>query len=1108
MRAIMVATCALAVLCGPTHAQEEAEPVQLAEPFMTEYAGDDATGEHVVALWQFNQPDPAADLSGNGHDLTLRGAEFVDGGRFGGALRSYRGWPKVDDPHQARAQPSPDLTPTGAFTVEMWLQPADDLAEYPDAFLLDNRYVDELGMQLILTREVSPNVRRLRMNLGFGEDTETWTSDAFGVEPDLWRHIAFTYDGAGTGTFYVDGSVMGREMKTGLGSVATARHVLVIGDRVGSYYHGFPGLIDQVRICDAALDFSPARFELLSSRRVFERMEEVEPLRFELTNLLHEPLEGATARLWLFGVGGVTLDLPTIASGERHALQFDLDTSLRPDDYVLRATVEIPGDPAFSSTEEFELTIVPRLPEGRMPVVMWGGHGGKLDALMDIGFTHYIGVGCSMGTVWEAGEPTAPGDPERIESGQESLDEALRNRARVVSSLSAGRYARNHEEYLRVNREGEPYEREDVCGLFDRVQQFCHDVGASMSGAYGEHPGYGSALIHTEVRGHTHPCFHDHDREAFREFAGYDIPEQVEDKRGVHYESIDGFPPDRVIPDDYPLYVYYRWFWKRGDGWNELHSQVHRGLKEGVHEDFWTFHDPAVRVAKVFGSGGEVDYLSQWTYSYPDPIRIGLATEELLAMARGATRPDQQVMKMTQIIWYRSQTAPQPGEEAQQQTAEFADRDVRPQGTGTVDESGRYVARWEREIPGARFITIAPMQMREAFWTKIARPIKGIMYHGIGSLLPGIAHGSYRYTHPQTRHELERLVETVVRPLGPTLRQVPAREEDVAFLESFASEMFARKGTYGWNGGWAGEAWLICQYASLQPRVIYDETIERDGLDDYQVLVMPDCDVLTESVAEAVLAFQQRGGIVVGDENLCPAITPDILIETHTRPEEADQARRQNVEKALTLREQLDGHYERLADSSTPDVIPYVRSYGSTDYLFAVNDRREYGLYVGHHGLVMENGLPTDATLIIARGGHVYDLVAHREVEARGADGGLAIDRHFGPCEGCVLMVTERAIDGVQVTAPERAAAGESITVSATVVGDEGEPVDAVVPVRVDILDPHGRAAEFSGWYAAVDGQMQVDVDIATNDVPGLWHIRVQELASGTGADAYMRVGE
>jgi len=1110
VRAIIVTLAVLTVGCSL--AQEEAETVQLAEPYLSQYAGEDATGDHVIALWQFNQPNPGEDVSGNGFDLTLNGAEFVDGGRFGGgALRSQRGWPDVDEAHQARTERGMDITPTGAFTVEMWVQAADDLPEYPEAFLMDNKYVDDLGLQLILTRETAPNVRRLRMNLGFGSRSATWQSEPFATEPGVWRHIAFTYDGEGTGSFIVDGSAMGGETKEGFRAIAMARHALNVGDRVGSLYHGFPGLIDQVRLCTGVLQFSPASFEMMASRSVFVRMERADPIRFLLTNRLRETLNGATARLALGGMSAQIIELPAIASGERHELEFAVDTSLRPDDYTLSASVDIPFDPPFTSTEKFDITVVARELPHIMPVLMWGGaqNDEQLEWLDDIGFTHYIGLGCDFSAVWEAGEATDASTPERMAETRGRLDEALRRGMRVCSGLSPGRWARGQEEYQRIDADGEPYEgHEDVCGLFPRIQQFCFDVGTSMTRAYGDHPAYQTAMIHTEVRGESRPCYHDHDRAAFRAFAGYDIPEQVGDMRGVHYESIDGFPPTRVIPDDYPLYVYYRWLWKQGDGWNRLNTRLHEGLPgDDERPDFWTFHDPAVRVAHVYGSGGDVDYLSQWTYSYPDPIRIGLATEELLQMASGANRPDQQVMKMTQIIWYRSQTAPEPGEEAQLQTGTFADQDVRPQGTGTVDESGRYVARWEREIPGVRFVTIAPMQMREAFWTKIARPIKGIMYHGIGSLLPGVAGGSYQYTHPETKFELQRLCETVVQPLGPALVQIPGRPSDVALLESFASEMFARKGTYGWNGGWTGEMWLVACYAGLQPQVIFDETIERDGLDGFKVLVMPDCDVLTESAVRAVQAFQARGGIVIGDENLCPAITPDILVETHTRDKQADVARALNVEKGLALRAQLDPHYARYADSSTPDVIPYVRSYGSTDYLFGVNDRREYGLYVGHHGLVMENGVPTSATLTIARGGHVYDLVGHREVAAAVGDGGLGIDWDFGPGEGRVFMVTERAIESVRITAPEAAAPGESVTITAEVLGDDGEPLDAIMPVRVDLLDPHGRAAEFSGWYGAKDGRVEIAANIAANDVPGLWRIHVEELASGRSADAYLRVG-
>ncbi len=187
--------------------------------------------------------------------------------------------------------------------------------------------------------------------------------------------------------------------------------------------------------------------------------------------------------------------------------------------------------------------------------------------------------------------------------------------------------------------------------------------------------------------------------------------------------------------------------------------------------------------------------------------------------------------------------------------------------------------------------------------------------------------------------------------------------------------------------------------------------------------------------------------------------------------------------------------------------MPRCRSYGKADYLFAVNDRREFGDYVGQHGLVMENGLPSEATLTLNRGrGHVYDLLASREVEAEVHGGELRIKRGFGPCEGSVLMVTDERIAGVRLEAPASARRGEALACGVSVVDGGGRPLAAVVPVKVEILDPAGSEAEWSGFYGAKDGRLELKLDIAPNDRIGLWRLRVRELAAGNEAAAYFRV--
>ncbi|MBD3291909.1 MAG: hypothetical protein GF393_03230 [Armatimonadia bacterium] len=448
-------------------------------------------------------------------------------------------------------------------------------------------------------------------------------------------------------------------------------------------------------------------------------------------------------------------------------------------------------------------------------------------------------------------------------------------------------------------------------------------------------------------------------------------------------------------------------------------------------------------------------------------------------------RPGQGVMKMTQVIWYRSGTAPQTPEDP-------ADR-----------------ADWETEQPDARFITISPDHMREAFWSKMARPVQGIMYHGWGSLAPPLGEpGGYRFTHDDTWRVLQELIRDVVRPLGPALKMIPDRQTDVALLESFASQMFARRGSSGWGKSWEADMHLILQWAQLQPRVLYDETIVRDGLDDYQVLVMPNCDVLTRSVADEINAFQRRGGIIIADENLAPGVLADIHVQSISRRgKNAEEAKADLLVAAADLRAQLDDFYQRYGETSDPDVVPRFRQYGSTDYLFLVNDKRTYGDYVGHHGLVMEKGLAADVNVTVRReSGHVYDLVAHSPVAMQQSEEGMRLDVSMDPGGGRLLMITDRPVAGVSIDAPARARRGSQLEVKATIVDRDGQAIDAVVPVQVQLLDPENREAERSGYYAARDGAVAVSFDVAGNDSSGEWTIRVTELASGVSRDHRIRV--
>ena len=1069
------------------------------------YSGEEATGKHVIALWHFDAGAPTQDSSGKGHDLKLRGkSRFAKDGRFGACLECFAA--VVDKPEGAMTtRVAPDLTPEGPFTLELWFRPKPEMADQRAVYLLDCQYFRRKGHPqadhgYMFMLQKSGDKWKPVAFLGFGEDSERYTGRPGALEPGTWYHMAFTYDGAGTGRVCLNGKDIGGATCEARGRVSPAQYALAIGARYGSTNVGSPAHIDEVRIT-RGVTVGGLGIEVGTDdgRTAFRRMERGVRMKVRVVNGTVEPM--SQVRLHVSFAGQRDITVPNLAPKQIHSIPVPVDTALRPDTYMLTATVSARGRTrTYEADQTVAVAIAPRPLPHTMPVALWG-HG-DFKRLKRIGFTHHIVHLSDYGNVWKAGRPLKPGDPYHNVAGvRQQLNEHLVQGIGVVAYVAPGRFFQGKKEFRRVDRQGQPYgsKHTSACVSLPAIQKHGYNVGASVANVLGTFPALQSALIHSEVRGGTNVCFHEHDKAAFRKHAGYPIPKEVIGSRGVRYQNIKGFPADRVIPDNHPVLTYYRWFWKDGDGWNPLHTQVHRGLKSTGRDDLWTFYDPAVRVPSIWGSGGSVDYLSQWTYTYPDPIKMGQSTDEMFAMAEGRRdrKPRaQQVMKMTQAIWYRSGVAP-----------------ALPKDKSTY-------AQWEKDIPDARFVTIAPDCASIALWSKIARPIQGIMYHGWGSLVKVAKPTSYRFTNPKTADVLAELIRDVVRPLGPTLRRVPDRRADVAVLESFSSQMFAHRGTFGWSGTWEADMHLILQWAQIQPRILYDETVVRDGLDGVRVLVMPFCDVLTRTVAQRVAAFQKRGGIIVADEHLAPAIQPDILVPSYKRTKQADKDKAALQARAADLRRELDTVYQRYGESDNPDVVVRFRQYGDTDYLFAINDKRTFGTYLGHHGLIMEKGLPTAANLRIRRkAGHVYDLVAHKPVPvgqekvpgtfcAKHPSGpvgkrflapfpALAFASRFAPGQGHLFMITDQKIADVVVMAPPQARLGKRVALRITVVDAAKKPMRAVVPVQVEVLDPKGRAAEFSGYYGAKDGAASIALDLARNDLPGEWTIRVTELASG-----------
>ena len=530
--------------------------------------------------------------------------------------------------------------------------------------------------------------------------------------------------------------------------------------------------------------------------------------------------------------------------------------------------------------------------------------------------------------------------------------------------------------------------------------------------ASGDSAGLVGLMPSSEVRDNSFPSMTKAYKAAWaRHSGGKRLPYGAERKTGVGYPYMAECPVSRVIDETCLPAEYWTWFWKEGDGWNAFQTEMARIWNRHFGRRTLTMYDPAVRVPPIWGSGGEVSHLNHWTYVMPEPFVISAITAETEAMARGC--PGQRVCQMVQAISYRSKMAP---------------KGVKP-AHGPEPE-------WAKRLPDATYVSTPPDMALEAIWTLFSHRIDGIFFHGWQSILDPerykAEYRGYRYSNDGLKFAISNAFHAAGIPLGPLFKALPETGDEVVLVESAAATLFAWRGGYGWSDRGACQRASLATLANLSPRVMYEEEIARDGIPaDTKVLLMPDCDVLYRKTFDAVRAFQVAGGAVIGDANTVPGILPDGSYPDLRRTQKAAIDTPAFRRAAMDLKETVSGFFRPLADSNRDDVFVRLRRTPGADYLFAINDRRGPGDYVGQWGLIWEKGLPNRATVTVRRAdtGAVYDLVRHCPVPFRVADGVTEIDVAYETTDGKALMLVAKPLeplkaawgaDGLVVTAAER----------------------------------------------------------------------------------------
>lgn len=566
-----------------------------------------------------------------------------------------------------------------------------------------------------------------------------------------------------------------------------------------------------------------------------------------------------------------------------------------------------------------------------------------------------------------------------------------------------------------------------------------------------------------------------------------------------------------VIADTDQAYVDHLYRYKWGDGL-VISSLRAADIVKQYRSDMLTFSDP-LRLTATYNRFKGIDAVSTWTYTTPDPRYI-LSIETLIANGK----PFGQNPIQTISLWnYMGEIAP------------------REKG-GTL---------------------MGPDRLVETSWLTLSRNPAMMSYYigsGCDPFDPGYTYlkdyehidksDAYPYSlYPETFEALKRFNEAVIQPYGPMIRKLQRSKRRAAVLYSESSSVYKTSPTL--KGHFPAyqlyNFYSILNMAHIPADIVMDETIAQFGLDDYDLLVLPLCETLTETVYNTILEFQKRGGKVIADQYLRAPI-PDVKTfnfdldyrsrvsavtineqVTFDKYSPLDLKGNPDAEKvegvtaledqiimesyARQLREGLEGMIERKVDCSTPTVSLNVLENEGVQYIFVINDKREYDDRFGPYKAILGKTVEQTVTLSLdqpdAEDIALYDLLANKTLPYRREGHKILFDVELDQHGGKMIAVHKTPFDHLSIQMqPVIRHRGIPHKITILVQDENAHLLAGAHPLKVTITDPDGNPSEFTDYYAAENGILSIDLIPAVNDRAGLWNIEVKELMTGKTAEA------
>lgn len=820
-------------------------------------------------------------------------------------------------------------------------------------------------------------------------------------------------------------------------------------------------------------------------RRAFYRGEEIR-LSIRCANGTEETVAG-TLTADLGGCVTASGRVADLAPRGEASVSFRLSTrALKVGTYTLRIALATEHGVAAELQEPVAVARKPN--PDRLPIWLWGGSGGQW--YLDHGFTTWAGPS------WQNPAAAAKAMDDGLAVGAACgicPNGGLRDIA--VEAL---------QEPDAVNKGVYSWQKDTLPNPFHpEVIRKQDEANQALMMFAKDWPQIGTAFFNTELVDELAANRNEAGIRMMRESLGF-TDADIELVKGItEYAGTPLWPPrfitTGVIPDDDKSYLFRKYLYKQGNGLSAANRRTADMVKR-YRADILTITDP-YREAALYDLFPGLDAISTWTYTNPDP-KMMLYVETL----RAACKPTGQIPLQTiTLLNYAGELAP-------------------------TDE-------WTLMGPGRAKVTT---------WIILSRAPKIIGYY-YSSVCDPVNVDTARVPY-STSAAIKELSENVFKPYGPMFTNLEVAPRRIAVLSSEAARVHGQSPRLrgGYNNEQIYDFYTVMAMAHLDADVIFDETVERYGLDAYDVLVLPKCDVLIETVYKCILQFRDRGGIVIADQYLGPEIAGAIQFDfdftyrkkvnanaiakngiyadwnDHLEPGSARIETVQGVTAlddrhimesyAQALEARLAGLVEPDVDCDSPAVLLNMLEKNGTKYLVVVNDNRTYDERMGEYKAVLEKLEAQSATITLKRweypGLHPYDMLKRQPIVVEKSGAGYTFPIELSTLGGTIVALYPTNPGAVKVKVPKKLQAGLEYNITVELVDEKNYPLTGLQPLKLTVSDPDGKANASSDYYCAENGRLSVEFVPALNDTRGRWTASVLDLTTGLRAETNFTVAD